>query len=116
MSQVLCEHVSGIFVSFYVIENNLSVTNHLTDKVVAYINVFYTLFLDGVRSHKDGSLVVSIKRYGFHGIAYLFYERSHPKDLSASITKCHVFRFSGRECNGFLRSSIPGEDTAGEIN
>jgi hypothetical protein len=72
VSQVLCEHVSRVFVSLYIIESNLSVLNHLTNEVVAYMHMLNTLFLDRIGCHKDGSLVVSVERYGFQRVAYLF--------------------------------------------
>jgi hypothetical protein len=49
------------FVSLYIIESNLSVLDHLADKVVAYIHMFNALFLNRIGCHENGSLVVSIE-------------------------------------------------------
>jgi hypothetical protein len=56
---IVTKHISWILCSINEVEFNRIILNHLSNEVIAYINMFDSSLLYRIRRHKYGSLVVS---------------------------------------------------------
>ena len=74
-----------------------TLVNHVTDVMVAYVDVLCALFSCQVLGHEEGTLAIAADRYCVNLITSLVDNILNPHAVAAAITKSHVLGILSRE-------------------
>ena len=110
-TQVLSQQICGIVITIDEVNFCQAAVNDLANVVIPDIDVLRSLFSDRIGGDKNRALVISADRDGGQVVAELPQKGVHPDYLAATIGERHILSLSTGQCNSFLRSGSPGDES-----
>ena len=110
-SEILRQQICRIVITIDEVDFGQAAVYNFTNIVVPDIDVLRSFFSDQVGGDKDQALVITADGDGREVVAKLPQKGMHPDYLVATVRERHILSLSTGQCNGFLCTGSPGDES-----
>ena len=110
-SEILHQQICRIVITIDEVDFSQAAVYNFANIVVPDINVLQSFFSDQVGGDKDQALVIAADGDSREVVAKLPQKGMHPDYLAATVREHHILSLSTGQCNGFLCSGSPGDES-----